>query len=126
LEIQQVIKVELLNDYIGSLTEDGLATLRDQRRRWEDSEGVAPFEQYGRGGGDCDEDDEDDDGAGEEGGDDGDGDGCGGVGEGWTLVSPKKRPQCTRGRGRRGIKGKGDHRGVLGYGHSNGGRRAHI
>jgi len=89
--------VELLGDYIGSLTEEGLATLRDQRKRWEKNE---------KGEEDYDEDDEDDD--------------------GWTLVSRRKEPQCTRGRGGRGNRGRGNYRGFPGCRHSNGGRRDHI
>ena len=125
MEIQQDIKVELLGDYIGSLTEEGLATLRDQRKKWERGGKVAQSEHYEKGE-DDDEDDEDDDSREEEGEDGAEDDNCRDVDGGWTLVARQKRPHCARGRGGRGNRSRGNCRGPPSYGHLNGGRRAHI
>ncbi|KAG0130703.1 hypothetical protein HOY82DRAFT_670418 [Tuber indicum] len=62
LEIQQEIKIEFLGDYIGSLTDEGLETLRDQRRRWVNNEKLYPPECHGKEEDDDDEYGEDDDG----------------------------------------------------------------
>lgn len=118
--------MELLGDYIGSLTEEGLATLRDQRKKWEKGGKVAPSEHSGKGEENDDEDDEDDDSGEEEGGEGTEDDDCRDVDDGWTLVTHQKRPHCTRGRGGRGNRGRGNCRRPPSYGHLNGGRRAHI
>ncbi|RPA95968.1 hypothetical protein L873DRAFT_1791891 [Choiromyces venosus 120613-1] len=91
LEIQQKVKVEFLGDYIGSLTEEGLRTLRDQRKRWERND-VA----YLSG---CHEKDENyqdyDEGGEEEMEEEGVENESENVAEGWTFVSRRKRSSIS-------------------------------
>ncbi|CUS13694.1 unnamed protein product [Tuber aestivum] len=130
LETQNKISSKHLSDYIGSLTEEGLATLKAEHRRWVDGRGVVPSVSHWKEEGDEEEDkdgDGDEDEVAEVEGEEGAA-GCykNADGEGWTTVPPRKRPQSVRGRGWRDNRNKGNCHESLSCGYLIGGKRAQI